>query len=126
MANEFALTAKGGVGGWGLIGQYEVYPAYYTYQLFGMFGTELIYSSSDDTHVSIYAARRADGAVTMMVVNLSLEEKTKAIRIEERAQVQADAWLFDLDHKAENLGALEISDRITVPPESITLFIIKY
>jgi 1,4-dihydroxy-2-naphthoyl-CoA synthase len=71
--------------------------------------------------VSIYAAGRADGALTVMVVNLALEEKTKAIRIEGQAQVRADAWLFDLDHKAEKVGALEISDRITVLPESVTL-----
>ena len=125
MANEWALTAKGGAGGLGLIGQYDVYPAYYTYQLFRRFGTELVYSSSDDPDVSIYAARRADGALTVMVINLSLEEKTKAIRIEEQAQVQAETWLFDLDHKAENIGTLEISDSITLPAESVTLYIIQ-
>ena len=86
---------------------------------------ELVYSSSDDPDVSIYAARRADGALTVMVVNLSFEEKTKAIRIEEQAQVQAETWLFDLDHKAENIGAMEISNSITIPPESVTLYIIQ-
>ena len=125
MANEWALTAKGGFGGWGLIDQYDVYPAYYTYQLFRRFGTGLVYSSSDDPDVSIYAARRADGALTVMVVNLSLEEKTKTIRIEEQAQVHAETWLFDPDHKAENIGTLELSDSITLPAESVTLYIIQ-
>src|SRR5688572_7554121 len=125
MANEWYLTAKGGAGGLGLIGQYDVYPSYYAYQLFKRFGTELVYSSSDDPDLSIYAARRADGALTIMLVNLSLEEKTKAIRIEEQAQAQAETWLFDLDHKAENVGMLEISDSITVPPESVTLYIFQ-
>jgi len=125
MANEWALAAKGGAGGLGLIGQYDVYPAYYTYQLFRRFGTELIYSSSDDPDVSIYAARREDGALTVIVVNLALEEKTKAIRIEKQAQIHAETWLFDLDHKAENAGALELSDSITIPPESVTLYIIQ-
>src|SRR5215216_609205 len=118
MANEWALTAKGGFGGLGLVGSVDMYPAYYAYLLFRRFGTEFVYSSSDDPDVSIYAARRADGALTIMVVNLSLEEKTKAIRIEEQAQVQAETWLFDLDHKAENIGTLEISDSITLPAES--------
>jgi len=125
MANEWYLTAKGGAGGLGLIGQYDVYPAYYTYQLFRRFGTELVYSSSDDPDVSIYAARRADGALTVLVVNLSLEEKTKTIRIEEQAQVHAETWLFDPDHKAENIGTLELSDSITLPAESVTLYIIQ-
>ena len=125
MANEWALTAKGGVGGWGLIDQYDVYPAYYTYQLFRRFGTGLVYSSSDDPDVSIYAARRADGALTVIVVNLSLEEKIKAIDIEKHANVQAETWLFDPDHKAENIGTLELSDSITLPAESVTLYIIQ-
>jgi len=125
MANEWALAAKGGAGGLGLIGQYDVYPAYHTYQLFRRFGTELVYSSSADPDVSIYAARRADGALTVMVVNLALEEKKKAIRIEDQSEVQAETWLFDLNHKAENVGVLVISDRFTIPPESVTLYIIQ-
>jgi len=125
MANEWALTAKGGAGGLGLVGQYDVYPAYYTYQLYRRFGTGLVYSSSDDPDVSIYAARREDGALTVIVVNLSLEEKVKAIDIEGQAEVQAEAWLFDPDHKAENIGTLEISNSITIPPESVILYIIQ-
>jgi len=46
MANEWALTAKGGYGGLGIIGQTDVYPAYYAYQLYKKFGNELVYSSS--------------------------------------------------------------------------------
>ncbi len=125
MANEWALTAKGGAGGLGLIGQYDVYPAYYVYQLYQKFGDELVYSSSDDPDVSIYAARRADGTLTLIVINLSLEEKTKAIRIEDQAEVQAETWLFDPDHKAENVGTREIADSITVPPQSVTLYILQ-
>ena len=85
MANHWTLTSKGGSGGWGLVGAYEVYPTYYVYQLYKMFGNELVYSSSDDPDLSIYAARRADGALTVIVINLSAKEKTKAIRIEDQA-----------------------------------------
>ena len=63
MANHWTLTSKGGSGGWGLVGAYDVYPTYHAYQLYKMFGNELVYSSSDDPDLSIYAARRADGAV---------------------------------------------------------------
>ncbi len=125
MANEWALTAKGGFGGLGLVGPLDVYPTYYAYQLYKQFGNELVYSSSDDPDLSIYAAQRQDGALTVMVINLSLEEKTKAIRIGDQAQVQAEAWLFDPDHKAENTGTVELSNGIAVPPQSITLYIIQ-
>ncbi len=124
MANEWALTAKGGAGGSGLVGQYEVFPNYYTYQMYKKFGNELIYSSSDDPDLSIYAARREDGTLTIMVINLSLEEKTKALRIGDQTQVQAEAWLFDPAHKAENVGRLELSNELTFPPQSVTLYII--
>jgi len=125
MANEWALTAKGGFGGLGLVGSLDLYPAYYAYQLYKKFGNELVYSSSDDPDLSIYAALREDGAITVMVINLSLEEKTKAIRIGDQAQVQAETWLFDPEHKGENIGSVELSNGIIVPAQSITLYIVR-
>jgi alpha-L-arabinofuranosidase len=125
MANEWALTAKGGFGGLGLVGPLDVYPAYYAYQLYKKFGNELLYSSSDDPDLSIYAARREDGALTVMVINLSREEKPKAIQIGDQTQIQADVWLFDSEHKAENIGSVELSDDIILPPQSITLYIVQ-
>jgi alpha-L-arabinofuranosidase len=125
IANEWALTAKGGFGGLGLVGPLDVYPAYYAYQLYKKFGNELVYSSSDDPDLSIYAARREDGALTVMIINLSLEEKTKAIRVSDQAQVQAERWLFDPTHKAENTGTLKLSEDIIVPAQSIILYIIQ-
>ena len=68
--------------------------------------------------------RRADGALTIIVINLSAEEKTKAIRIEAQPQVRAEVWLFDASHKAENIGELDISNDISVPAQSMTLFVI--
>jgi hypothetical protein len=125
MANQWALTAKAGYGGLGLVGQRDVFPTYYTYQMYKKFGDELIYSSSDDPDLSIYAARRADGALTVLVINLSLESMTKALQIRDRAQVQAETWLFDPTHRAENIGTIELSGSISVPPHSITLYIIQ-
>jgi hypothetical protein len=124
MANEWYLTAKGGSGGLGLISGYGLFPSYYTYQMYKKFGNELIYSSSDDPDLQVYAARREDGALTVMVGNLSLEEKTKAIRIGDQTEVQAEAWLFDSDHKAENIGSMQLSGEIVFPPQSISLYII--
>jgi hypothetical protein len=60
-----------------------------------------------------------------MIINLSLEEKTKAIRIGDQTQIQAEMWLFDPDHKAENIGVVELSGSITVPAQSVTLCIIR-
>jgi glycosyl hydrolase family 39 (putative alpha-L-iduronidase) len=124
MANQWALTAKAGYGGLGLIAQDDVFPSYYTYQLYKKFGNELVYSSSDDLDLSIYAARRADGALTVMVINLSQENKSKTLQIREQAQLKAETWLFDAIHKAENTGSFNLSSPITFPPHSITLYIL--
>lgn len=125
MANEWALTAKGGFGGLGLVGPLDVYPAYYAYQMYKKFGTTLVYSASDDPDLSIYAARQEDGALTVMVINLSLEQKTKDFQISTPVELQAEAWLFDPDHKAENIGSVDLANGITLPAQSITLYIIR-
>jgi hypothetical protein len=88
MANQWRLV---GTGGLGLIGPYEVRPSYYTYQMYRKFGSELVYSSSDDPNVSIYAAKREDGALTIMLTNLSLEEVTKALRVEGQVPAESEA-----------------------------------
>lgn len=125
MANEWALAATGGAGGLGLISSLDLFPAYYTYQLYKKFGNELVYSSSDNPDLSIYAAQGEDGALTVMVINLSLEERTKAIQIAEQSQVTAETWLFDPAHKAENMGMSDLSRPITFPPQSVTLYILR-
>ena len=124
MANEFSFVSKGGVGGFGLIDGYEVHPSYYTYQMYKKFGNELIYSSSDDPDLPMYAARRDDGTLTVMVINLGLEAKTKAVRIGDQTEVRAEAWLFDPNHKAEDIGSVELSSETVFPPQSISLHII--
>lgn len=125
MANQWALTAKAGYGGLGLIAQNDVFPSYYTYQLYKKFGNELIYSSSDDPDLSICAARRSDGALTVIVINLSPENKTKTLQINEQSALEAEMWLFDPTQKAENMGAFDLSGPITFPPQSMTLYILQ-
>lgn len=125
MANEWSFVAKGGYGGLGLIGPSEPFPSYYAYQMYKKFGSELIHSSSDDANVSIYAARREDGALTIMVINLSLEEQIKPIRIADQASITAEAWLFDPTHSVENMGSVDLSNSVTLPAQSISLFIMK-
>lgn len=125
MANEWGFTAKGGYGGLGLVGPDKPFPTYYTYQMYKKFGSELIYSSSDDENVSIYAARRDDGALTVIVVNLAFEEQVKAIRIADQTSVMAEAWLFDPTHQVENMGTVDLSGELQLPAQSILLLILK-
>lgn len=124
---HFLLQCHAGQGGWGLLAKYEVRPTYYVYQMYKHFGDELLYASSDDPDVSIYAARRKDGALTLMLVNLGPEEARKPLRLENVTPAgPADVWLFDIEHQAEQIGAQTITDgaEIALPPQSISLYVI--
>ncbi len=126
MADQWMLTSEqGDADGWGLIGDGELRPSYYVYQLYHKFGNELIYSSSSDPDLSIYAAQRPDGALTIMVINLSLNEKTKSLKIENESSHQAEMWLFDPSHPVTDMGTTDLSTPINFPPQSIILYIIQ-
>jgi alpha-L-arabinofuranosidase len=125
---QFALQSINKMGGWGLLGRYEARPTYYVYQIYQHFGDELIYASSDDADVSIYAARRADGALTVIIINLGPKEKIIPLQLSGFSPAgSADVWRLDARHMAENIGTQDIVDRqdITLPAQSISLYIMR-
>lgn len=109
----------------GIVGAYEPHPMYYTYVMYQHFGTERLYASSDEPQVSIFAAQRADGTLTLMVINLASETVTKPLQFANFAPpAQAETWLFDKDHAAEQITATALTVPLTLPPESMTLLVI--
>jgi hypothetical protein len=123
----FLLQCQASQGGYGLLARFEVRPTYYVYQMYQHFGNELLYASSDDPDVSIYAARRQDGILTLMLINLGPEEKRKPLHLENVTPTgPAEVWLFDADHQAERIGAQAIADgaEITLPAQSISLYVL--
>jgi hypothetical protein len=125
MANQWMMSGGPDQGGWGLISQDGPRPSYYVYQMYRMFGSELVYSASDDPNLSIYAARRPDGSLTVLVINLDLNPKSKPIKIVKMPGPTAEAWLFDPTHTAQDLGSQPLSGTLAFPPESITLYVIE-
>jgi hypothetical protein len=126
IVNYFDFQSSGERGGFGLLEKYDVRPTYYTYQLYKRFGTELVFSSSTDPDVGIYAATREDGALTLIVVNLGPDEVTKTLAIDNfEIGGPAEVWRLDKDHKADQLDAVDLSTgQITVPGQSVTLYIL--
>ena len=128
MVNHWLLTSSGGQGGWGLIGRGELRPSYSTYQMFTQhFGDTLLYSASDDPNVSIYAAQRADGATTLLIINLASETVQQTLTLEGHTVAQdAEVWLFDQTHNVEQIESLAIGPAtdLTLPPESLTLLVL--
>jgi len=122
---QFAIHGPEGQG-WGLVHTYKVRPAYYVYRMYQHFGDQQIYASSDDPLVSIFAARRSDGALTLMLVNLGPDEIAKPLMIAHFTPGVAETWLFDEQHKAELIDPTDLSAPIMLrlPQQSMTLLVI--
>lgn len=125
IVNYFALAAT--QSGFGLIDRYSVRPTYYVYQLYQQFGSELVFSESPDNDVTIYAALREDGTLTLVIINLSDVEQQRQIQLENFTPGGvAQVWRFDAEHEAEPLDDMTVSeaDIVTFPGQSITLYVV--
>jgi len=113
--------------GFALIGQMGPRPTYYTYMMYTHFGTELVEASSPDPNISIYAAKRDDGTLTLMVINLGDDEVTKTLSLNGfTPSGDAEVWRFDAEYNAEQIASQAIADgaSITVPGQSLTLYVL--
>jgi hypothetical protein len=128
MVNHWLLTSSGGGGGWGLIGRGELRHSYWVYQLYQQFGTELVYTDSGVEDVTVYAARRDDGALTIMVVNTAdTEKQVKLEMVGETAVVPYQLWRLDQEHIPETAVTLEMTlgEALSLPSQSLSLLIIN-
>ncbi len=121
MVDQFDLA-----GTWGIVGAIAPNPMYYTYLMYKEFGTERVRAVSDDRYVSVYASRRPDGTLAIMIVNLGPTAQTKPLTVLGWAGHSADVWLFDASHKAQQVaGTTLATGSVTLPPESVTLLIVE-
>jgi hypothetical protein len=124
MVNQWVLSQRST--GLGLIHGTDIRPTYYTFLMYKNFGSELLYASSGVADVTVYAAERNDGALTLMVINLSDTEQRVPLQIQDLTLSKAEVWLFDAAHNAENLGeqTLPADGILTLPAQSVTLYVI--
>lgn len=124
MLNQWVLSQRST--GLGLIHGSDIRPMLYTFSMYKHFGSELVSASSGVTDVTIYAAQRADGALTVMVINLSGAEQSVPLQVRGQKPTSAEVWLFDATHNAVSLGSQTIAEGgiVTLPPQSVTLFVI--
>ncbi len=124
IVNYWALTAQ--ESSLGLLSRYAPRPAYYVYLLYKQLGAKLLSSDSTDKDVSVIAATKDDGTLTLIVVNLAPEAKTLPITLNGfTPSAPATVWLLDKDHKAENTGTADLSSgTLSLPAESVTLYIV--
>ncbi len=126
IVNFFALYTTSGLGLFGLLDRYETRPTYYVYQLYKQFGSELVASQSPDSDVTITAARRNDGALTVVIVNRSAEAKTFTLGLTGfTPSGAAEVWLLDAEHRAEPLEPVDLAvEPLALPAQAVTLLVV--
>ena len=125
MVNQWVLSQR--TTGLGLLQGTTVRPTMYVFPLYKNFGSEQVYAASGVEDVDIFAAEREDGALTLMVINLSDEEQRLPLQVRGKRLSEADVWLLDETHSAENLGtqAFPSDGMVTLPALSATLYVIR-
>lgn len=119
---------KNSSAGHGLMDSFNVRPTYYIYQIYKQFGDHLLATNSDTKYVSVFAAKRSDGALTVILVNLNANEVQKPLMLKGGDSLQlTEAYLFDSTHKAESIATPDFTNgqNISLPAESVTLYIFK-
>ena len=120
MVNQWAIADTGGLG---LLSTLAIRPTYYVFQMYHQFGSERVYSASGVSFVTVYAAKRKDGSLTLMVINLTDNEQHVPLQIQGMQPTQADVWRFDAMHNAVDLGQQAMpAEGLDLPAQSITLY----
>jgi hypothetical protein len=124
MVNQWVVSQRSG--GLGLIHGSDVRPSLYVFYLYRNFGSQQVYASSDVASVTVYAARRPDGTLTILVINMADVAQQVPLQVEGGTPAEAEVWLLDATHNAENLGqqAIPASGTLSLPAQSATLYVI--
>jgi hypothetical protein len=127
MVNYFTLQSGGSVGGYGLLARREVRPTYYVYQLYRQFGEEQVDATSPDPLLSAYAALRADGALTVLLVNRDNRVKQLPLFVSEEGWSEQETIVLDREHMlgVPQRASFENNQLTSVPAHSVMLLILK-
>lgn len=125
MVNQWVISQR--TTGLGLFNGSTIRPTFYVFPLYKNFGSQQVYAASGVPDVSIYAARNAEGALTLMVINMADEARQAPLQVAGQTPASARVWLLDREHNAEDLGSqpLPADGVLTLPPWSATLFVIE-
>jgi hypothetical protein len=119
---------KNNSAGPGLMSTYDLRPSYYVFQIYKQFGNHLLAASSDEPMLSVFAARRDDGSVTVIFVNRGEAQLERPLQLAQGDALRlAEAYLFDAGHNAEPLTppGFKNGDSIVLAARSVTLFVFK-
>lgn len=114
IVNFWNFSSTGGNGVFGILDRYNVRPTYYTYQLFREFGTTRLFTESSDEYITVLAARREDGAVTILLTNLYEEDKAVNLNFGEAAISVSEMRVLAPELLAETVDSSAYFDGATL------------
>lgn len=120
----FSLQSNNSIGGYGLYARFNVRPTYYVYKLYQHFGQEMLAAQSSQAFVNVYAARRDDGRVSIMLINLTDDAQPVTLNV----SGQADMMALTLDSVPEAFTTLDLAaadSTMTLPAQSVTLLLLE-
>lgn len=125
MINQWVISQRSS--GLSLLEGSTIRPTFYVFPLYKHFGSEQVYAASGVADVDIFAAKRDDGTLTLMVINLSDVEQRAPIQLNGIKLGTAEVWLLDATHNAKNMGMqiFPSDGMVTLPAQSATLYVIK-
>ncbi len=124
---DYFLLVSGMAQGHGALTPYAPRPAYYVYRLYRMFGDHQVAASSSESWVNAVAARRADGALTLLLINRKDEAIPLPLHVEGASSLRVDVYRFDDEHRAElvETAQLDLPAMIEAPARSMTLWVMQ-
>jgi hypothetical protein len=93
-----------------------------------LYGADAVHGHNSVRGAEIFPCNvglRDDGALTLVVVNLGPEERIYPLRVEGFAAGAARVGLFDAGHAAEQIGTQAREGEVTLPPQSMTLYVLE-
>ncbi len=105
---------------------YDIRPPYYIFPMYSRFGSHLLAAISPESLVSIFAAKKDDGSVTVMLVNRSQAAVKLPLQLNQGdAYTLTEEYLFDETHMAESVPppAFKNGGTVELGGRSVTLFI---
>jgi hypothetical protein len=119
------LKANDGAGH-GLMTSFDVRPSYYVFQIYKRFGNHLLAATSDQPQVSVFAAKKDDGSVTVIFVNRGETAVKQPLQLEKGDKLAlTEAYLFDKNNKAQAFPppAFHNGDPVELTGYSVLLYI---
>ncbi len=124
MVNQWVISQRGG--GLGLLYGPDIRPTFYVFPLYKHFGSKQVFAASGIKDVDIFASTRPDGTLTLMIINLSDTEQRVPLQVAGQGVNEAELWLLDKTHNAEDMGVQSLPDdqTLVLPAQSASLYVI--